>query len=282
MIHIVTDSTSDLPPEFIQQYSIHVIPLHIDLAGKSFLDGVDFTPDEFYQRIRSTNEFPVTSAPSEDDFCIIYRQFAATDTVFSIHISSKMSQTVEKARRAARSCDTAAQIHVVDSFNASLGLGIVVAAAQRMIQQNLPPELILKQLEQIIQYTQVIFAVPNLDFLKKGGRIGEARRLIGKLLGYKPILGTQDGEIIALHKIKDRKLFPKEIVNLMKQHLNGQNRIYAGVFHVHAEAAMNELKEHVTKTFDCVELISTTAGAVIGSHTGYGAIAVAYYPDFDF
>ncbi|RMH73687.1 MAG: DegV family protein [Gemmatimonadetes bacterium] len=277
MIHIVTDSTSDLPEGFAEQYSIPIIPLHINFGDQEYRDGVDLTPDEFYEKIRSTNDFPVTSAPTVAEFCDIYQQFDDKNTVLSIHISSKMSQTVSHALKAVQICDTGAKIHVIDSLNASFGLGNIVLAAQRMIQNQVPVDTILRRLEQIIQRNQVIFAVPNLDFLKRGGRIGQARSMVGKLLGYKPILGTRNGEIVALSKVKDRKHFPQEIVKLMKQHLDGATCIRGGVFHVHAEAAMETLREHIEDTFNCVELVTARAGAVIGSHTGYGAIAVAYY-----
>jgi len=133
-VALVVDSTAYLPPELVEKYNMHVIPLYVNWAGDSLRDNVDITPDEFYRRLQTAEEMPATSQPSAGDFLELYKQVAETaESIVSIHISQPLSGTQASAHAAAEALDSDIPIEIVDSRSTAMGLGYMA------LKRPLPP-----------------------------------------------------------------------------------------------------------------------------------------------
>ena len=206
-IRIVTDSTADLNQELVEQYGIKVVPLEVLVEGTAYKDKVDITNEEFYKILRAVKELPTTSQPSPAVFADAYRELAAegAEHIISIHISSELSGTYQSSVLASGMVADTVTVHNFDSRTATMGLGLIVLSAARMVEAGKPLEDILAALRQIIAGTNIYFLLDSLDNLHKGGRIGKASHLFGSLLNIKPVLNLSDGVISAYEKVRGNK-----------------------------------------------------------------------------
>jgi DegV family protein with EDD domain len=193
-VHIVTDSTCDLPDEIIEAYHITRLPLFINFIDKSYLDGVDISRQDFYGMLPAARKSPTTAAPGPEMFKRAYEQLAAMGAteILSIHISISLSSTVESARMAAQEV-TSVPVTVLDSRQLSLGTGYQVMTAAKAAQEGHTVAEILEILEQQIPRTYVYAVLDTLEYLKRSGRMNGAVAKIGGLLQIKPILTMNDG-----------------------------------------------------------------------------------------
>ncbi|WP_294703319.1 DegV family EDD domain-containing protein [uncultured Fusobacterium sp.] len=196
-IAIVTDSTSDLTPEFIRDLNISIIPLKIKIGDDYYKDGVELSKREFWKRITSENIIPKTSQPSPAEFKELYEKLfkKGYKKIISIHISSKLSGTQQAARVAKGMVAKGENITIVDSKAVAMSLGYQVLEAARMAKDGMSDEAIVNRLYQLQDKIKLYFVVNDINYLEKGGRIGRASSIIGGFLKVKPILKLENGEI---------------------------------------------------------------------------------------
>jgi len=269
-IALVTDSTADLPPEQVAKTKVRVVPLYVHLGGKTYKDGVEITAREVIEAMKKGAEPPTTSQPTPEDFKTAYREaLNEADRVLSIHISSKLSGTVQSARMAAE--EFGDRVVVFDSLQASAGIGGLVLFAHELIQKGLELPEILKKLEAARDSSLLRFTVASLEFLKKNGRIGGAQALLGTLLKIKPILTLVEGRVEPAGKARGEKKALAEMVKALGDWAQGKKdpRI---VYLFAADAdAVEPLKGKVKELgLTPKELYTGEIGAVISSHVGPG------------
>ena len=205
-VKIVTDSTADLPQDLAQGLDITVVPLNVHFGTEVFKDGVDLSPDEFYQRLIDGPVLPKTSQPSVGDFVQVYEQLAQdADGIVSVHISSKVSGTYNSAVQAKGQANVTCPIEVIDTYQASMGLGKAAMAVARAAQQRASLEEAATVARQAAARSQCFVLLDTLEYLEKGGRIGKARALLGTLLSIKPMIIVRDGEVHELAKERTRR-----------------------------------------------------------------------------
>ena len=175
-IALVTDSTCDIPPEWIKQYEITVVPLTIIFGSEQFLDGVELTAAQFYERLSRETHHPTTSQPTPRAFLDAYQRIAAggASEILVITISSAMSGTIESARQAAQ--ESPIPVHIMDGKNNSMGLGWQVIAAARAREAGGGLEAMQAVAAQVQQDMAYYISLDTIDYLSKGGRISEAAR----------------------------------------------------------------------------------------------------------
>ncbi len=274
-VAIVTDSTCDLPTEIRARRSIAMVPLTITIGELSLLDQVEITAEEFYQRVAASSHFPTTSQPAPGLFAETFERLLLDhDHVLSIHISSKLSGTVESARQAAGMVDRS-RITVFDSLSASMALGQMVLVAADMAARGSEPERILATLEPIRERTQAYFTVANLESLRRGGRIGRASALLGGVLQVKPVLHLVDGMVAPLERVRTMERAIHRVIELALAVDTGQG-ICAIVGHA-AEPAVAERLAAAIKPHT-VSLLIQPLGPVIGAHAGAGTVGIGAYP----
>nr|MBC8476737.1 DegV family protein [Dehalococcoidia bacterium] len=182
-VRIVTDSVSDIPPQVVQDLGITIVPLHVRFGTEVYRDGVDLTPDQFFDRLTRSETLPVTSVPSPGAFAEVYDALAEeTDQILAITLTSKLSGTHEVALQSVGLMKRKCRVEVVDSRMAVMAQGFVVITAARAAQSGASMEEILDVVNHNIPRVDFRAAFDTLEYLKRGGRIGKAQALLGSIL----------------------------------------------------------------------------------------------------
>jgi DegV family protein with EDD domain len=281
-MQIVTDSGTDLclSAEQAAELNIHVVPLVVTLEGKSYREGVDIQPGEFYRLLAATDSLPVTSQPSAGDFAEIYRRLAATDPdILSIHMTSGLSGTFNTAQAGAKLVPQANVTHV-DTKTLSAAAGWQVEAAARALKAGWPQERILALLERIGAASDSLYTLNELKYLIHGGRISHMKGLIASLLNIKPLIGVEkvNGTYVQLGQARTFKRAVKGLVDLMTQQHAPGSALRVQVLYSDNPAGAAMLREQVDQEFDCTWLPVGPMSLVLGAHTGPSMVGVAYAP----
>lgn len=276
-IHIVTDSTSDLKPDVIEKYNLHVVPLNIQIGGESFLDRVDLQPKEFLELMKNSPELPKSSQPAPGVFKELYDRLGEDGgQVLSIHMTGGMSGTVESARTAAELTDT--DVTVIDSRYISHALSFQVFEAAEMARQGKTMEEIVARVNQVRENTKLYVVVDTLDNLVKGGRIGKGRALIGSFLKIKPIASLDGGEYTPVSKARSYKQVVQYLMDEFTERTAGKTVKGVGIVHAGGQTMAEPLREKILESgFADIKYDYTTP--VISTHTGIGAIGFMFYAE---
>ena len=203
VVRIVTDSGADIPEEVCSELGITVVPLTVTFGVDSYRDGVELKSDEFYRRFIEEDAMPTTSQPSVGSFVEAYDALKdSADEVLSIHVSSKLSGTLNSAIQATSQTDLGSKIRLIDSKQVSMGFGFSVIAAAEAANQGASLEQTAAAAQSTLDRTSVFVLFDTLKYLEKGGRMGKASALLGTVLQIKPILTLDDGVIAIKQKIR--------------------------------------------------------------------------------
>ncbi len=185
-IRIITDSSANIPKEALVGLDVVTIPLWLIWDEESFLDGIDIDPATFYQRLRDSQTLPTSSQPTVEEFMDFYKKAGADcDAIVSVLVSSKISGTITNANAAIQNLPEM-EIHLVDAYSSSMGLGLAVLAAARAAAAGKSVAEVVAAAEAMRDRVNFIFVVDTLEYLHKGGRIGGAKRFLGTALSVKP------------------------------------------------------------------------------------------------
>jgi DegV family protein with EDD domain len=287
LVRVVTDSTADLPPELARVHGIRVVPLRVLFGDQIFQDGVDLRPREFYERLEKGEVHPRTSPPLKGDFLNVYRPLAGRKDLISLHLSGKLSQTLENARaavteglpdfQAMRGPAERVTIKVVDSGSVSLGLGMLAVFAARLARRGIDLDGIAERLEAMRPRMHTLFAVNTLEYLARGGRIGKARALMGNLLGIKPILGVVDGEVVSIDRVRGGRAAQPRLIELFRQRVDPGRPVVVSIAHAKAPVWADRLRVLFEQSFGVAELFMAEMGPVVGTHAGPGTVGAALF-----
>jgi DegV family protein with EDD domain len=272
-VALVTDSTCDLPPDLARAHGVVVVPLTVTLEGRSYQDGVDITPEDFYRKLAASGAPAVTSQPSAGQFAAVYeRALADHDRVLSLHLSSKLSGTYAAALQGAELVGRD-RVRVVDTGMVSLPLALVVLAASHMLERGLDPERVVAELRPIQEAMRVYFVVDTLEYLRRGGRIGRAGALVGSLLQVKPVLTLHEGEVGLLERVRTQERALSRVIQLAQE---VEPPLCTVVGHAAAGAAARRLAAALEPVSE--SLLVGAVGPVVGAHAGPGTVGVSCYP----
>lgn len=278
-VAVVTDSTANIPDDYVDELSIHVIPQILNWEGDTYLDGIDITPSEFYQRLVQAKELPTTSQPSAGQFYEFFGNLAETnEAIIGVFISEHLSGTIDSALTAAEMMSDY-PIEIVDSKSASMGLGFMAMAVARALKDGATYKEAAQLARELIPVTHAIFVVDTLEYLHKGGRIGGAQRLVGSLLSMKPLLHLEDGRIEPLARIRTKRKAIEKLLDVVASDTEGKGKLHASVIHAAAPEDAEQFKGQVMGRLDPVELITTELSPVVGTHTGPGLVGMGYYTE---
>jgi DegV family protein with EDD domain len=278
-IAVVTDSTAYIPDELLKKYDIHVIPLNVNWSGKSYLDNVDISPEEFYQRLQSDSELPTTSQPSAGEFQALFQKLSDNYAgVVAVLISSDLSGTIASAL-AAKDLVGDFPVEVVDSRLTTMALGFLALKAAEVAQQGGGIEEVAAAARALVGKVRVLFVVDTLEYLHKGGRIGGAKKLLGSLLALKPILEIVDGKIDSLASVRTKKKAIQTMISYLQEDAVGKQNLHFAVFHGVAEADTQAIAESVSSSLQPKMLVTSKLSPALGVHTGPGTVGIGYYFD---
>ena len=276
---VVTDSTAYIPEELTKGYPIYSIPLQVIWGEESYRDGIDISPIEFYTRLQTAKIMPATSQPSPAIFQQMYSSLLDEGfDILSIHISGKLSGTLGSAYQARDMVDSS-RIVIVDSKSSGMAMGFQALELARAAKNGASLKECHALAEKNIDSTGVMFAVSTLEFLHRGGRIGGAAAFLGTALGLKPILGLNDGSIVAIEKIRTMSKAIDRLIDLVVERVGDRRPVRIAALHANAPVEVEKLLERVRNRFDprdVKEAFSAGVSPAIGTHTGPGTVGVAY------
>jgi len=280
-IALVTDSTCDIPAEWIRQYEIAVVPLTIIFGSEQFLDGVELSATQFYERLSKGAQHPTTSQPTPEAFLDAYRRAAAggAGQILAITISSAMSGTMESARRAAQ--ESPIPVQVMDGKNNSMGLGWQVIAAARVREAGGGLEAMQTAASQVQQDMAYYISLDTIEYLSKGGRISEAARFLNSILNIKPMIYVRPdtGTVGASIPGRSRKTAIDGLYKEFFRHIPPGRPLHITVLHNDALPEAQVLAERVRAENSPQELFIQIVSPVLGVHTGPRAIALCGYAE---
>lgn len=276
MIQIITDSTCDLDKAVTEQLGIHVIPLSVNFGDESYIDGVTIDKETFFTKLTQADKLPTTSQPNPADILDhVNPLLEQGDDVIGIFLSSKLSGTFQSATIAAGMAESD-RFYLVDSLNATFGMGLLVQIAVRLRDEGKNASEIVSTLEDLKKRLRVIAFVDTLKYLQMGGRISAATAVVGNLLGINPLIGIIDGAVESIGKARGRKAAYRHLKTLFEQEAADLSYpVYLG--HSNAPEVMDDLQAVITPCFDQpVEIMHASIGSAIGTHVGPGAAGIAY------
>ena len=270
---IVTDSVSDISPKIAKELDIKVVPLTVIFGTEQFLDGIELSNAEFFKKLETDPNHPSTSQPSPEAFVKTYEKLLKEGyEILSVHVSAKLSGTINSAEQAIKAIDTN-KIKIIDTGSASMAQGLVAMSAARAAKNAKSLDELADIAENTSKKTTVFVAMDTMEFLKRGGRIGKARAMLGSILNIKPIITTNDGEIVPHSRARTIKKAISSMINDMGEK---DQIIEVAVLH----STTPDLAKDVMTQINAQNLNNagtiTEIGPVVGTHAGPGCLAIAF------
>ena len=279
---IVCDTTTYLPPELIEANELSEVSLYVTVADRQERESEITDVGDFYDRLRASEEKVSTSQPSVGDFISVYEPLLAGNMeIVSIHIAGGISGTVEAAGQARDRLiadgKRGERVTIFDSRTGAGGQGLVTLAGAAAANAGGGPDAVVERMTKARDGLKMWFAVDTLEFLRRGGRIGAARALLGSTLKIKPIL-TLEEEITPVERVRTRRrAFERLIEYARERHADGADAWV--VQHVQDPEAARHLVEECRQIFDREPVFVSEVGPVLGAHVGPGLLGVGAVPE---
>ncbi len=272
-VKIVTDSCSDLPAGVARALGITVVPVYICFGDKMYRDGVDISPEELYQKLEKTSDYPTTTQPMPGDFSIVYQELAReADGIVSIHLPARLSGTYNSALQGRVFAKTKCDIEVIDALSVSMGLGLIVMAAAKVAQAGGNLRQVIHETRKLIPKIHVLGMMNSLKYLLEGGRISKTKATIGSRLHVKPLLALKDGEVFQAALVRSFAKGLEHQIGFVEK--AGEVREVAIVHSTPTEEA-NVLKKRISYFIPEERIYLAKLGAALGVHCGPGTIITA-------
>lgn len=278
-VKLMVDSATDINQTEAKKLGITMMPMQVRFKNEEFLDGVNLTPSEFYQKLIKDKELPKTSLVNQYQWEEVFKKSTEDGSeLVVITISSKLSGTYQNAVEAAKQFE--GKVFVIDSLNACIGERLLSQYALMLIKQGKSGSEIAKELEEKKSKIKLMAVIDTLKFLKKGGRISATTAFVGEVLGIKPVIGVIDGEVKVIGKAKGLKK-GGELLNSLVKECGGINfempygLIYSGT----SDSNLQKYKEDGAYLWQNsnAEIPTYQIGCTIGTHVGPGAIGIAFF-----
>lgn len=282
-LRIITDSASDVPRWLVEKYNLHVIPTPVVINEKDYFDGETIMPEEFYDILRSGTEVKTYHINSYM-FRTNFEPYAKNgDEVIYICFSTGIAGTFNAANLAKAELleeYPGFDLTIIDSKCASLGFGLAVEKALKMVQQNLPKKTIVEAIQFYCNNMEHIFTVETLEYLYKGGRLSRTSAIAGGLLDIKPIIEiNDDGALVAIEKVRGRVKSLKRLVEIVGERGVDLADQTIGLVHGDDRQTLEAVKEMLTEKYGCKHFLESFVGCAIGAHTGPGIIGIIFLSD---
>ena len=270
-VKVVTDSTSDLPPDVATSLDITVVPAQVQFGDRVYQDGVDLSTDDFYRMLRTSPVLPKTSPPAVGTFRNVYRRLAdEADSIVSIHVSADLSATFDAARIA--SSDLQCPVSLVDSQSASMACGLLAIMAAKAARLGVSLAEIEAMLCQAIPHTITYGVFGTLEYLARGGRIGRAQAFLGSVLKINPILAIRAGAVVPVERVRTRARAVDRMCEIVKS--LGAPREMSVMRTTDPEEA-EDLARRLASVFPPERMYRASIGPAMGSQVGPDALGVA-------
>jgi DegV family protein with EDD domain len=266
MVKIICDSTGDVPADIRKQYDITIVPLNVIFGSDSYQDGVDLMPPQFYKMLVESKVHPTTSQPAPGLFEEAYRRLSKeTDEIMVLTISGGISGTCESAEQAKKMVGNLCKIEIIDTRMTCAGLLLPTLAAARAAQKGLKLVEIKGMINDLLPRLRVYMIFDTLEYLRKGGRIGRAKALLGGMLKLNPVLTLKDGVITPVAQARGRSKAMEILIDLM--HKAGQPEEVI-IEDASTPDDLNYIARRIGEVLPKASIMRSTVSPVIGVHTG--------------
>lgn len=274
-VAIVTDSTACMPADMVSRFGISVAPQVVIWGPETLRDGVDISADQFYERLAKASVMPSTSQASPATFENIFRGLLEQGhDVLAVVISHKLSGTYQSAVLAKETIGSD-RIAIVDSLSTAMAMGYILLEAAKAAEKGASLEECQAIAEAAKPRSGIVLAVDTLEFLHRGGRIGGAQRLMGTLLGLKPILEVSDGQIEPLEKVRTRGKAHSRMVEIVAERV-GNKPVRIGVIHAVSLDSAEAVLKTCCEKMNVVESSLASVSPAIGANIGPGVVGITY------
>jgi DegV family protein with EDD domain len=275
-IRIVTDSTADIPQEKAQALGITIVPLTVFFGEEAYLDGVELDNAGFYTKLQTSKVSPRTSQPSPAAFQEAYKRLIneGADAILSVHVSAKLSGTYQSACTGRDSLPDDMKkipIDIVDSESVSLAMGVAIMHAAEEARQGASLEEIKAHLLDELSRTRILFVLDTLEYLKRGGRVGGAKALLGNLLSVKPILTLKNGIVVPVEQPRTRSKAYARIAQMLREMEKPEQFTIVESDEEVGRQLAQAVKEVYSEAIPTYKL-----GAVVGTYAGPGTAGIAF------
>lgn len=280
---IVTDSTTSIPERLLSELKINTVPYYIHRGMEVLRDLVTIDRETFYRWLPTATQLPTTASPGPGDYVGMYQRLAeeGAEEIISIHMTSKGSgafQAATAAREMIAELLPRLRVEVVDTLNVSMCHGWIAIEAARAALANFSLGEVMALIKRLIPITRMIQTADTLKYLYMGGRIGRAKHLIGSLLNIKPLIGMEDGVIVALGTARSRIQAYRAIADMVEKAVGLGGKIKIAYVHAAALEEAQKIRELVEQRVHAVESLIAELSPALGVHSGPGTAGVCYYP----
>jgi DegV family protein with EDD domain len=281
MIGILTDTSASIPEQLAKKLGIELVSYYIHRGLESLRDMVDVRPGEFAQWLEKATRLPTTSQPNPGDYLIGMRNLAQrAHAIVVLTMTSKGSGAYQSCLAAVelfRQQYSDVRVEVVDTLQVAMSHGWAAIEAARSALEGLDFDSVVARAREVARKGMMIQTADTLRYLYMGGRIGRAKHLVGSLLNIKPLIGMEDGIIVALGTARSRLKAYRSMVELMQQRVGERARVRIAFTHVAAMEKLETLQEMVSARFECVETIVTDLAPVLAVHSGPGTVGMSFF-----
>ena len=279
-VAVVADSTASLPAEFTSRYAISVVPVELVFQGRTYRDGVDLEPGEFYRLLEQAETLPTTSAPSPADFLAAFRSASErASSILCITPSQRLSATYSAACTAAnlfQQDEPQVPLRIVDSKAAAGAEGLVVLAAARCAAAGGDLHRVCAAAQLVQERVRLVAFLETLHYAWKGGRVPKVAAWASSLLQVTPLMELRHGEVIFRGRPRTRQKATERLLQLVRDDM-GDVPVRVNVLHAQAPEEAAALRERVRQGLHGVEAFVSEFTPVMGAHTGPGLLGLAYY-----
>ncbi|MFS1511017.1 DegV family protein [Chengkuizengella sp. SCS-71B] len=278
-VKIITDSTSYIPDFLLNQFDISVISQNVVDEGRCERE-LDIDEDKFYEKLVNRNDLPSSSQPSVDEFHEMFENYIKNGhEIVGVFVSSEMSGTYETAlmvKNIILEKYSEAKIELIDSRVNIMQLGFATLAAARAAKAGKTVSEIIEAVQRNLKRSRILFVPETLEYLKRGGRIGTAKALIGSVLQIKPILTVKDGKTGVFSNARTKKRALEKMVNEFYESIKEHGLGDVIIHHIHCEKQAKSIADKIGEKIDKAVGLAPI-GPVAGLHVGPGTIGIAYY-----
>lgn len=275
-VRVVTDSTAHFPG-VIEKLDVTVLPIRIQLGAEIFADGPGLDNEMFFRQMARSSLPPRSVPPPVEVLEKVFRELnQTTDHILALFVSSSLSDAYVVARQAANRLLGRCEIAVIDSQTVSVGLGILVKAAAEAAAEGQSLDGIVHLIRGMIQRIYVVFFVETLDYLEREGRIRPAQALLGTMLGIKPFLTMDGGELIPMEKVRSRDKAVDKLFEFLSE-FSGIEQIAILQSTPRPTQETKLLLERLGMIFPGLKVPIVVYGPTLASHLGLGALGVIVF-----
>lgn len=275
-IRIVIDSTSDVTDEIIEKYNLKMVPLTVNFENESFLDKVELSSAEFFEKLEKAEKLPTTSQVSPGAFVEAFSEILLEgDQILGIFLASEFSGTYDSAR-IAKDMIGSDNIRIIDSRSVCLGTFSLILEAIRLVNEKKTIDQIVSELERTKDKIVAIAGLDTLKYLEKGGRLSKGQAVVGSILNIKPIIEIKDGKLSVIEKVRGKNKTIKWIDEWIEKNNYDLSDKTVLLFHARSYDQLRVLRETIEEKYKIKEIIEQEIGPVIGTHAGPGVLGVSF------